>query len=100
MYGDGGEATMTADRPGDKMPAQDEEEKPSEQKTALIDSSICPGMEVGDEMVVKIIGIHDKEYEVAYSEEPDKEKGGDGEGEAPTAKGEGNPGGGMSSMYE
>lgn len=45
--------------------------KTAETKTALIDSAICPGMKPGDEMVVKIEKVMDKEYLVSYAPEPE-----------------------------
>lgn len=46
-------------------------------KTALIPASLCPGMDVGDEVVLEIVGVHEDEYEVKYApkkEEKSKEK--------------------------
>lgn len=85
---------------------QDGEEK-SGKKTAVINSEICPGMKVGEEMVVQIEEVRDGEYVVSYAPEPgskdeeEREEGEEGE--------EGNPGygggskggyGGMSSLME
>lgn len=80
-------------------PAPDAQKKKPEQeqdgKTFLINKDVCPGMAVGDEMVVKIEGIHENEYEVSYApehkDEPAKE-GGEQEGMADSA-----PEGGTSS---
>lgn len=55
-----------------ESPEQAEDNQDSEQ-TALIPSSLCPGMDVGDEVVLKIVGVHEDEYEVAY--DPKKAKG-------------------------
>lgn len=41
-------------------------------KTALIPESLCPGMDVGDEVVLEIVGVHEDEYEVKYA--PKKEE--------------------------
>jgi len=49
-------------------------EEPGDKKTALIDSAICPGMEPGEEMVVKIEKVMDKEYLVSYAPEPGDEE--------------------------
>lgn len=62
------------------MPAKDEspeqaEDRQDSEKTALIPSSLCPGMDVGDEVVLKIVGVHESEYEVAYAPEKGKDKG-------------------------
>jgi hypothetical protein len=35
--------------------------------TAVVPSELCPGMKVGDEMVVKIVGVDDDSYEIAYA---------------------------------
>ena len=59
----------------------DERETPEEGKTALLNSEICPGMKVGDELVLKVTGVHEGEYEVAYAPEPKEE-------EEPTESGE------------
>jgi hypothetical protein len=41
----------------------------TESQTALLPSSICPGMNVGDVIELKIVRTHDKEYEVSYEPE-------------------------------
>lgn len=55
-------------------PAAPDAQKPEEGKqddgqTYLINKDVCPDMKPGDEMVVKIVAIHDKEYEVSYAPE-------------------------------
>lgn len=65
------------DTPDESTPEegnQSTEREEGEDKTALIPSSLCPGMEVGDEVVLKIEAIHDGEYEVSYAPEPGKRK--------------------------
>lgn len=64
------------DAPPDQtsMPAKGdspEKETPDEEKTTLIPSSICPGMEfdVGDEIVLKVVAVHEDELEVSYAPE-------------------------------
>lgn len=59
-------------QPSEETP--DTEREDGEEKTALIPSRLCPGMEVGDEVVLKITAIHDGEYEVAYAPETGKGK--------------------------
>lgn len=66
LYGDES-ATDTAEAPA-------EEKEDTGTKTALIDSDICPGMEPGDEMVVKIEKVLDNQYLVSYAPEPGKEE--------------------------
>lgn len=66
LYGD-----QSAPEPAG-APAEEKEDKGT--KTALIDSDICPGMEPGDEMVVKIEKVMDKQYLVSYAPEPGKEE--------------------------
>lgn len=61
------------------------------EKTALLDKGILGGktFEVGDEVVLRIVGMHDQEVEVAYA--PAEE----GEGEEPHGEmsgGDGAPG--------
>lgn len=66
-------------RPGpDTGPPESEEttdKEESEGQTALIPKSICPGhdLDVGDTVSLKIIGVHDQEYEVEYDEGGGKE---------------------------
>ena len=65
--------------------------------TAVVPSELCPGMKVGDEMVVKILSVDDDSYEIAYAPEKGKHKAESeesaGEAEAPPAEGS------MASMY-
>jgi len=77
----GGQAQMPK---GEDMSNEDRAAA-TEGKTALIDSDICPGMKPGDEMVVKIRRVMDKQYEVEYSPEPKDKESGPGEGEASAA---------------
>ncbi len=61
-------------------------EEATEQQTTLIPKSICPGMKVGEEVVLKIVREHGDEFEVAYAPEPESpEEGETGEGEAASA---------------
>lgn len=46
---------------------EEQEESRGDDKTALIPSSLCPGMDVGDEVVLEIVGVHEDEYEVKYA---------------------------------
>lgn len=64
--------------------------------TAVVPSELCPGMKVGDEMVVKILSVDDDSYEIGYA--PKEGKGGDEEAaaEAPAPA----PEGSMQSMME
>lgn len=68
-YGDADETPATATATAD---TETEDSEPT--KTALIDSAICPGMQPGDEMVVKIEKVMDKEYLVSYAPEPEEEE--------------------------
>lgn len=52
---------------------QEGEESDPSTKTAVIDSAICPGMEPGDEMVVKIDKVLENQYLVSYAPEPGDE---------------------------
>jgi len=82
--------------PDTQKPADGEEK---EHKTFLLNKEIDPSFKVGEEMVVKIVAIHDKEYEVEYAESPEgKDKG--EENMAPTPpESEGGGGGAPPSMY-
>lgn len=62
--------------------------------TAVVPSELCPGMKVGDEMVVKIIGVDDDSYEISYAPKEGKPKAEEGEVSAPA------PEGSMGSMLE
>lgn len=90
-YGDSDAAPSAA-------PQAEEKPKASESKTALIDSSICPGMEPGDEMVVHIEKVLEREYLVSYSPEPSEEK--EAEAEPKSEEAPANPAPSMASMYE
>lgn len=83
--------------PSDPSSETTSKEDATETKTALIDSAICPGMEPGDEMVLKIDKVMDKEYLVSYSPEPAKEEETPAEEAAPAP---GPSGGAMASMME
>ncbi len=81
------------------------EKEGGDDETALLPKSILMGkkFDVGDEVVLRITGIHENEISVAYAEEPHKEEG-DGEGggekgmaEAPMPGG--NPGGADGGLY-
>lgn len=73
-----------------------------ESETTLIPKSICPGMdfEPGDEVMLRVVRVHEGDLEVAYApkEEGDKEEGGQGEEPAQASMPSG--GGEMSSMME
>lgn len=61
------------------MERTEEREEKENQETALIPSSLCPGMKPGDVIELRIVRTHDKEYEVAY--EPEESEGGKSEEE-------------------
>ncbi len=66
---------MYSDASGESSAAPDAKPKEDEGgETALVPKSLCPGMEPGEEMVVKIKRVLDDQYEVEYAPEPDKEK--------------------------
>lgn len=78
------------------------EEQGGEKKTAVIDSSICPGMKPGDDMILKIEAVRDGEYTVSYSPEPEtpEEKADSARAEEESeGGGGGNPGSMASMMY-
>lgn len=91
-YGDSGESSSgggpaTAEEPGGDQPHDTG-------TTAVVPSELCPGMKVGDEMVVKILSVDDDSYEIAYAP-----KAGKGEKEEP-AEAAPAPEGSMQSMME
>lgn len=72
-------------RPGpDTAQSEPMDKEESENQTALIPKSLCAGheLDVGDTVTLKIVGVHDSEYEVEYGENESKEE------ESPPAKGE------------
>ena len=75
LYGDDGASTAVAERPGDTSSESESEEKPSEEKTTLVNQDIAPGLEVGDEFVAKVTAVHESEYSIAKVEEPKDEEG-------------------------
>lgn len=92
MYDEADEAPAA---PMDNKDEGMEEKDPSGGKTALINSDICPGMKVGDTIMLDIVAIHDGEYEVKYNTEPES-KSPDSNEEAMEgpggSEGSGNPG--------
>ena len=46
---------------------REEKRDPGDEKTALIPASLCPDMQPGDEVTLKIVAVHEDEYEVSYS---------------------------------
>lgn len=94
-YGDGGSSPSgggpaTAEEPGDDRPHDTG-------TTAVVPSELCPGMKVGDEMVVKILSVDDDSYEIGYAPKEGKgEDKGEGEAQAPAPA----PEGSMGSMLE
>ncbi len=58
--------------PSETAPEKDKApDEQGEEKTATLPKSICPDMKPGDEMVLKIVAVHEDEYEVAYAPEKD-----------------------------
>lgn len=88
-YGDGGDAAQPSAAPGGN------EEPHDTGVTAVVPSELCPGMKVGDEMVVKILSVDDDSYEIGYA--PKEGKGKD-DGEEPASAPA--PEGSMASMLD
>lgn len=105
MYGDEGPDQASA--ASSENITQKERDEVTKGKTAVINSEICPGMEPGDTMVLRITAVNDGEYTVEY-EPSENPKEGEGEGkEVDMEGGEGEPammggggGGGGGSMYD
>ena len=55
------------------------EEKDGEGETALINSDICPDMKPGDVMELRIVAVHEGEYQVQYMPKEEDEEHGEGE---------------------
>lgn len=77
-YYEDGEVNKTPE-PTTVQDGMKEGEEKTESQTALLPSSICPGMKVGDVIELRIVRTHDKEYEVSY--EPEESEGGKSEEE-------------------
>jgi hypothetical protein len=95
MYGGGG-PSMAPEPAAEK---QDRKEAAESGQTYLINRDVCPDMKVGDEMVVKIEAIHEKEYEVSYAPEKADDEGAPKEGMAPEAPEGAGGSGAPDSMY-
>lgn len=95
----GGDAP--AEKPGGGDMGEGEGKEGGEDTTALLPKSILMGkkFDVGDEVVLRITGIHENEISVAYAEEPKKEEGGEKEGMAEAPMPGGNPGGADGGLY-
>ena len=96
----GGDGPTLADKPNPEAPADKKEGDEGEHPTFLVNKDICPGMKVGDEMVSRIVAIHENEYELEYApkEEGKGEEGGE-QGMAPEAPAGAMGGGEAGSMY-
>jgi hypothetical protein len=91
-YGDGDAAASGG---GAKAPEEAGGEEPHDTgTTAVVPSELCPGMKVGDEMVLKIVGVDDDSYEVAYAPKEGKSEQEEAPAPAPA------PEGSMQSMME
>lgn len=107
--GNSGEDEMYADAGGaggEESQASDHDESQEPEKTYLLPKEVLMGkkFEPGDEVVLRIVGMHDDQIEVTYAPAKEQEKSPEGEGapepEGAMAGGGGEPGGGMSSMSE
>jgi hypothetical protein len=94
-----GDESSPATGPATNASAQGADEG-AEPKTALIDSALCPGMTVGDEITLKIEKVMDKEYLVSYAPEAADEQEEAGSTEGAEDSGPPPPGGGMAAMME
>lgn len=85
--------------PGEQTETVDQENEEQMSKKAVVPMSVLMGkstepLKVGDEVVLKVTGIHGDEAEVEYSETPPGEigkgegYGGEGEGEGESANDE------------
>ncbi len=85
----------TAEAPGRQASA----DTAGEQETTMIPKSMCPGMEVGDKLEMRIVAEHGDEYSVAYegsdkSESDSSDSGMESEAKPPMM------GGGMGEMMQ
>lgn len=98
---------MYSDNPGpDEQPAmaQAEDRSPDgdDGETAVLPKSILAGKDFkpGEEVVLKIVAIHDDSVEVAYATDDEEHKEGKEEPEGGAPAPEAESSGGSSSMYE
>lgn len=96
-YGGGNDGASSV-MPSDDGGGDDKNNSPHDTgTTAVVPSELCPGMKVGDEMVVKILSVDDDSYEIGYAPKEGKSKAegeeSEGAAEAPA------PEGSMASMY-
>lgn len=54
---------------GDKQDGGDQHDEP----TFLINSEVCPDLKPGETLKLRVVGVHDGEYEVQYEMEEEKE---------------------------
>lgn len=77
------------------------EEKQTTNKRGLINSDICPGLEAGDELELRVIKVMENEYEVEYEGDMNDYDEGEGEEKSkPAAAAPEAPSGGGGGMYE
>lgn len=70
------------DDPSKDAPAPDakeggDDDKQGDAPTFLINADVCPDMKPGESMELRVVAVHDKEYEVSYQPKDDKEEGED-----------------------
>lgn len=90
LYGDDPDQAAAAN--SEKMTQKDRDEE-TKGKTAVLNSEICPGMEPGDTMVLRVTAVNEGEYTVEYepSEKPNKEEEEEAPASAGMAASEGSP---------
>lgn len=97
-YDDGGSAPAPVDSGASHQESQDQDYG----QTAVIPKELCPDMNVGDEVVLRIVRGNEDSWEVAYAPDDQHKEGGDKSD--PTSKGDVETGGAdegsMASMME
>jgi hypothetical protein len=76
--GGGGGSDMFSDGPMGSPEKMGEKDSPGDGQTAILPKSILAGKEFkpGDEVVLRIVNMHENDVEVEYApEEPEKEEG-------------------------
>ena len=61
MYGDAEIPASKKSAPRDSSESED-----AEGETALLPKNICPGMKPGDELRLRVVRVHEDQYEVEY----------------------------------
>jgi hypothetical protein len=84
------------DAPAGAAPKMEEKEESTKGETGILPKSLMGGKEFkpGEEIVLKVVAVHENDFEVEYSHDESKEE----QGSEPPMEPAGAPGGGMEEM--